>query len=116
MRIEVRSPNTSLETTVRENVARHLRFALGRYATRIHAVTATLTDANGPRGGEDKHCRIQLRGIGLDVTVTARGTDFSMAAALASDRMARSVGRMLDLESTRSSSQTARWSDARGQF
>jgi ribosomal subunit interface protein len=94
MKIDMRGHRIDLTDTLRTYIERRLRSALGRFGTRITAVTVTLEDLNGPRGGVDKQCRItvalasagHLRVEVLDAEVTP-------AVDQAADRIGRTVAR-----------------------
>lgn len=60
MRLEIRSPRLPVGDGVRAYVERRMRFALGRVASALERVVVRLGDVNGPRGGEDKRCRVSL--------------------------------------------------------
>jgi putative sigma-54 modulation protein len=61
MRIHVRSVNLSLDGRAREEVASRLQAALGRLEHRIRRIGVRLVDQNGPRGGEDISCLVEIR-------------------------------------------------------
>jgi ribosome-associated translation inhibitor RaiA len=78
-------------------VERRLSFALSRFGGRLRAVSVSLTDLNGPRGGIDKRCSIQAR-LSPRGTVRVEHTDSELPAAVdrAATRLARAVARALE--------------------
>jgi putative sigma-54 modulation protein len=58
MRIEIVSRKLRYEKATTEHIHRRVHFALGRFAGAIRGVQVCLMDENGPRGGEDKRCRV----------------------------------------------------------
>ena len=60
MRIDIKSSGFPLTAALMDHTERRLRFALTRSSERIVRVAVVVGDANGPRGGEDKFCRIQV--------------------------------------------------------
>lgn len=102
MRLHVFAQNVSLSPEVEELVKRRLDFALARFTTRISRVAVRLEDLNGPRGGLDKQCRI-------DVTLTRSGRltaqdtgkDLETAISRAAQKMTRRVRITLDRKRTR---------------
>ncbi len=97
MKIHLRSKKVGLDETVRAYIERRLRFSLGRYSPRILRVTVQIVDLNGPRGGEDKVCRIEVRLLPTG-SVFVEDTDADLHAAVdrATDRAARSVSRAIE--------------------
>src|SRR3954466_7046464 len=97
MQLEMRGVNYSLDDVLKGHIERRLRFALGRFAARIHRWTVRLTDVNGPRGGIDKRCRIAValvpRGV---VMVEGSGDDAFALIADTATRAGRSVRRALE--------------------
>ena len=94
MKIDLRAKNVELSPTLREYVVRRLGFALGARAEHIQAVQVMLSDINGPKGGQDKRCRLLIRLRGLkDIVVedyqTRLRTAVDRAAARASHTLAR---------------------------
>ena len=97
MRIELRGRGVEATTELRERVERRLLFAVGRFGDRVHGVRVRLVDANGPRGGVDKVCRVRarVRPEG-SVAVEERDTEIDTAIDRAMDRFGRTVARELE--------------------
>jgi putative sigma-54 modulation protein len=95
----IRDRNVELAEDGRKRIERSLRFALSRFGRRIRRVTMSLTDLNGPRGGVDKRCRVEValepRGA---VFIEEDGSDIHAAVDRAAERLARVVDRQLDRE------------------
>lgn len=86
-----------LDTHVRER----MQFAIGQHEEQIDRVKVTLQDVNGPKGGRDKRCQVQvrLRPRG-DVVVEELGDDLYAAASHAADRIKVAVARELERRRT----------------
>ncbi|MEM9453669.1 MAG: ribosome-associated translation inhibitor RaiA [Myxococcota bacterium] len=97
MEIEVRGRNLSLSEPLAFLVERRLDAALGRFASRIRRVDVKLADLNGPRGGVDKQCRVEVI-LDHGGSVRAEGTEEHVRDAidLAVHRIGRRLGRRLD--------------------
>lgn len=96
MQIEIHARDFVLTDGLREAVERRLRFALGRFDERPLRVSVRLSDINGPRGGEDKHCAIRVRVGGLpDIVVEDTEADLYAAVNRATERVARALRRKL---------------------
>lgn len=61
MQILARSSGVELSSYLRHYLERRLGFALERFEPRILEVRVRLEDVNGPRGGPDKSCSIEVR-------------------------------------------------------
>ena len=97
MKLSVVGDKIRLRGTLRELVTRRLYFALGRFSPEIDQVTVRVGDANGPRGGADKRCRIVVKLRGLESVVSdVHGEEFESAVAAAADRCGRAVARALE--------------------
>jgi hypothetical protein len=81
---------------LRRYVDRRITSSLGRFARRIREVTVWLEDVNGPRGGVDIRCRldIHLRPWGR-ISVAALASDEFAATANAAARARELVDRRL---------------------
>lgn len=106
MKLFVHWKGLTTSEPAREHLERRLAFALARFSSRVRHVRALLSDENGLRGGLDKQCRLQVQTrIGL---VQAEGCSADLYASidLASERMQRALGRLLDREHFQN---TGRW-------
>jgi ribosomal subunit interface protein len=94
MSVRVRSRGFELSDALRTHAERRLRRLLGRFRMRLRSVILRLDDVNGPRGGNDKRCRIvaQLAHRG-EVRVEEVDGDLYAAIARAADRLERAVAR-----------------------
>lgn len=97
MKIEFRGVGRDAGTTLREHAERRILFALSRFAGRLREVRVRLADVNGPRGGVDRRCTVEVRGPGLR-PLFVEVLDAEPLAALdrAADRARRAVVRALD--------------------
>ena len=59
MRIDIQGRGFPLTAALLDHTEQRLRFALTRTSARIKRVVVRLGDRNGPRGGEDKFCRMR---------------------------------------------------------
>jgi len=97
MHISIVHRNGTLTDSTREFAERRLLFALSRFAPRVDRVSVVIDDVNGPRGGVDKSCRVQvyLERLGM-VTATFTDTELEPALARAADRIGRAVTRTVE--------------------
>lgn len=96
MQINIQAHNFPLTPALRGHVERRLGFALSTRDDHIQRVMVRLSDINGPRGGEDKCCRIQVVLPKLpDVVIEDTMVDLYSAIDRAADRAGRTVGRRI---------------------
>jgi ribosomal subunit interface protein len=96
MHIDIQARNFSLTTALRGHVERRLCFALSTKDNHIQRIMVRLFDINGPRGGADKCCHIQVMLTHLpDVVIKDIEEDLYAAIDRAADRADRAVGRRL---------------------
>lgn len=94
MNIAIHSSGLVLTGTLREYVHRRLKTALGWALTRRLAVW--LSDINGPRGGRDKRCKIQISlDHGKTIIIEDTEEDLFAAIDLAAGRADRTLSRQL---------------------
>lgn len=94
--IEIQSRKFSLTKALRGHVERRLRFISGTRYENIKRVLVRLSDINGPRGGNDKCCLIQVKLSGQpDVVIADTKSDLYAAIDRAAARVGRAVGRRL---------------------
>jgi hypothetical protein len=96
MNVQIRWKATDRSRAVEEHLRRRLRFALGRFGGRVTSVRAWLEDVNGPRGGLDKRCAIDLEGELGPRRVEVLDADFYTAVDRAADAAGRSLTRAAD--------------------
>ncbi len=97
MELDIRGRNLPLTAPLEHLVRRRLDFALGRHASEIRRVDVKLLDVNGPRGGIDKQCRVEVV-FSHGGTVSAQGRDERVRNAIdqAAHRAGRRVNRKLE--------------------
>ena len=96
MRIEIQARGFALTDGLREHVERRLQFALSWIGDEVRTIRVGLFDVNGPRGGNDKRCRIQIPMAGsANVVVEDAEADLYLAIDRAVDRTERTMARRL---------------------
>jgi putative sigma-54 modulation protein len=79
------------------HVRRRLGFGLTRHSARVARVVVRLGDENGPRGGVDKFCRIQIHLVdAAKVVISDCGPELYAVIDRASDRASRTVAKRLE--------------------
>ena len=101
MLIAIHSRGFPMTDAIEDHVHKRLGFTLARGGNRIGRVVVRLSDLNGPRGGIDKRCRIEIRLGGLPaVVVEDVQSDLYTAIDRATGRAGRTVNRRLAQDST----------------
>ncbi len=102
MLCDIFSPHFPVTEALNGHIRASFKNILLHYEDRIRIMKVRLTDVNGPKGGEDKVCRLQVQ---VDhhpsVNTEGRHTDLYSAITLAVHRMERSLAPMLDETRTR---------------
>jgi hypothetical protein len=81
-------------TELTELTERRVRFVLRRVAWLVPHAEVQMSDINGPRGGIDKHCQVELRTIGAgSVVVTSVADNWRTALDKALARASRDLMR-----------------------
>ncbi len=97
MRMDIQCRGFPLGAALKDQVERRLQFELTRATNRIERVVVRLGDINGPRGGEDKFCRIKVvLTHAAPVMIEDSGSDLYAVIERAAERAGRSVARQLD--------------------
>ena len=97
MRIDIQGLGFPLTAPLLEHTERRLRFALTRTGDRVTRVAVRLGDSNGPRGGEDKFCRMQVYlQHAPPVLIEDAGADLYAAIDRAAERASRNVAKHVD--------------------
>ncbi len=92
MNLQVYELNIQTSDALRSHVERRFHSALARILQRIRLVVVRFADLNGPRGGPDKRCDVQVQLVGGQ-TVRIRETDRCLYRAV--DRAARRARRVV---------------------
>jgi putative sigma-54 modulation protein len=102
MQISIQAHGFSITDALEKHVQDRLRFAFSRVSGRVRRVLVTLSDINGPRGGVDKRCLLEVRLDGLSsVVIQDTQTDLYTAIDRATGRAARNVIRRLAVKTSR---------------
>ncbi|MCL4813315.1 MAG: HPF/RaiA family ribosome-associated protein [Vicinamibacteraceae bacterium] len=97
MRIEVRAQGFPLTDALAAYTERAIDKALGRFYGRLTQVSAKLVDQNGPRGGVDKRCQLEVVAARQEpLLVEAQHADLYAAIDVAADRASRLVSREVE--------------------
>ena len=97
MEVQILDRNVGITSGQRENIDRCLQFAFDRFDSHVRSIDITLTDVNGPRGGEDVQCRMMI-GLLQERAIVVEGKGVSVEAIVAetADRAVIAVSRRLD--------------------
>ena len=101
MQIDIQSRGFSLTEALLKYSEQRLLFSMSYFSNHIKRVAIRLSDINGPRGGSDKRCHLQVTMPGLpDVVVEDTESDLYAAIDRAMDRARRTVARKIDRQQT----------------
>ena len=94
MKLEIRTQGVELTDTLELHIRRRLSFALSRFSDRLRRVRVSIADTNGPKGGNDIHCKVkaELNDHG-DLIIREVNHDPFAAVARAVERASQSLGR-----------------------
>src|SRR5688500_17154216 len=81
MELSVRGLNFDLTDAILGHVRRRLHEGLSHYAPRLRGVTVRVSDVNGPRGGVDKRCHLEVAADDLG-TVLVEDVDADLYRAV----------------------------------
>jgi putative sigma-54 modulation protein len=95
MQIEIQARNFSLTRAMRAHIERRLGFALSTCYQHVRRIMVRLSDINGPRGGSDKRCHLEVMLPGQAVVVVDTEADLYLAINRAASRAGRTVMRQL---------------------
>lgn len=94
MQVLFKSPDRQ-HASMRLDVERRVRFVLRRISWRVPRAEVQFSDLNGPRGGIDKCCRVELHTDGAgQITVSSVAKDWRRALNDALVRATRAVLRL----------------------
>jgi len=94
IRLQQTARGFDLSKALSRHIARRLQFAIGRFSARVRRVRVRLSDVNGPRGGVDMLCRLDVAVDGVDpIVITEVAEDMYAAIDNACGRAGRVVAR-----------------------
>lgn len=97
MNIEIRGHGLELTQALKRHVEHRVSTALDIHQSLIDQVQVRLADTNGPKGGVDKDCRINVKlRIGAVVTVDEQSADMYASIDKASDRAKMAVHKHIE--------------------
>ena len=92
MQIQIHSDDFALSEGLRDHIVRRLAYSLNHSRSLISRVVVRLADINGPKGGIDKCCGIEVRLKGQP-TISIDDTQADLCVAI--DRATERTGRTL---------------------
>ncbi|MDP3087527.1 MAG: HPF/RaiA family ribosome-associated protein [Methylotenera sp.] len=96
MHFDIQTNGFLLTDGMRDYIKRRMQFTLHRNDKHIARVQVRLADINGPRGGLDKRCQIDVSLAGHnDIVIEDTETNLYVAIDRACDRCARTLTRKL---------------------
>ena len=98
MRVDIKTSGLDLTDGLREHTERRLGFAFDRAHFELSTITVRLSDINGPRGGADKRCQIQIplprhNGVVIEETDADLYVAIDRAAGRAGNTLARQLAK-----------------------
>jgi putative sigma-54 modulation protein len=93
MNLKIQAQGLALTDGLRQHVAMRLAYALNYGRDIVTRIVVRLSDVNGPRGGEDKCCDIEVRLKGAPALIVE---DIQSDLYVAIDRATGRVGHALD--------------------
>jgi putative sigma-54 modulation protein len=101
VQLQIRCSGVTNTNELMDYVRRRIRFALGRLDGAVSRVSVRLFDVNGPRGGNDKVCKIVMQtSTGSSLVIEENDSDLFTAVSRAAERAGRLAGTQLALGRT----------------
>jgi hypothetical protein len=102
MNIEIKQDKIELQNSLIANIRHHIGADLKRFDRMIRRVCVKIADINGPHGGEDKSCRIQVfLKRAKSVIIEERGASLLAVASRAIARIDMAMFRVADRRTER---------------
>ena len=96
MQMDIQSQGFNLTDGIRNYVMNRLAYTLAHGDAAITRIIVRLSDINGPRGGDDKRCLVEVRLKSASaVVIEDTESDLYVAIDRAADRAGRTLGRRL---------------------
>jgi ribosome-associated translation inhibitor RaiA len=95
--LDVRARGFDLTQSMYRRAVDHIAAKMAKHARAISNITIRLQDVNGPKGGLDKRCRVELQIAGFGpVIVDEVDQDAYAAIDVAGERLRKVVSQVLD--------------------
>ena len=96
MRLDIRSMHLVLDNGALDHIRRRFEHGLDHFTRYILRVRILLSDVNGPKGGADKHCLVQLQLRGApEIVIKEEGVVLFSVIDRAAGRLAVAVSRAI---------------------
>ncbi len=97
MDVRLLDRNVGVTAEQREGIDRCLQYAFDRFSSHIRHIDVSLSDVNGPKGGDDLQCRMKivLDGKG-EIMVEGKSVSVEALISETADRAALAVSKRLD--------------------
>ncbi|MFN8708289.1 MAG: hypothetical protein ACK526_13285 [Planctomyces sp.] len=97
MDVRLLDRNVGVTAEQREGIDRCLQYAFDRFSSHIRTIDVSLSDVNGPKGGDDLQCRMKivLHGKG-ELMVEGKSVSVEALISETADRAALAVSKRLD--------------------
>lgn len=96
MQIQIHADDFDLTEGLRNHIAKRLAYALNHGRDLVSRIVVRLSDVNGPRGGVDKRCGIEVRLKGAStIAIDDTEADLYVAIDRAAERTGRTLGRRI---------------------
>lgn len=97
MRMSIQANGFALTPALKNYIEQRLKTALGWAGASMRTLRVSLSDINGPRGGRDKRCKIEVQITGgKDVLIEDTEADLYHAIDRAAERADRAVVRRIE--------------------
>ncbi len=96
MQTIIQTRGFKLTQALQEYTHKRLAYAISFASEHVQRITVRLSDINGPRGGEDKRCKLVLKMQGMP-SMVIEDTESNLYSAIdrAVERASRSLARIL---------------------
>ena len=96
MQVQIHSDDFDLTEGLRDHILKRLAYSLNHGRDMISRVVVRLADVNGPKGGVDKRCSIEVRLKGrAAIAIDDTQTDLYVAIDRAAERTGRTMDRRI---------------------
>lgn len=80
MQININSTDISIDAQLKKRLTQQFQFLCSKHDDSISRISLTLSDVNGPKGGNDKQCKVVVFLIGREeVVITERQSTLQRA-------------------------------------